>query len=102
MSEPIRPNFVRNSTAPVTPVSPEIQERRSQRAELGAVWKRTSKANMEYMTIRLKLTREKLQALLASPTNDRNEVEVDLVAFANQNQEDNPRRPSYRVYEELS
>ena len=104
MSEQVRPNFAKNSSSPsASPIPAEIQEQRSRRPESGAIWKRTSKTtNMEYMTLRLKFTREKLTALLNAPVTEDNLVALDLVAFPNQNQAENPKRPSYRIYEELS
>lgn len=76
-----------------------LAEKRKQRPEVGAAWKRQSKTNMEYLTIRLKLTREKLQELL---NNNTEEVSVDLVAFPNKSNNGNSRRPVFRIYEELT
>jgi len=110
-----RPNFAANGTTAVAAgvdgagVSEALKAKRSTRPEIGAMWKRNSKSTgTEYLSIRLKLTREKIQELLTKPTVESGVdgtelvVEVDLVAFPNSNAEGNPRRPSFRVYEELS
>lgn len=79
----------------------DISEQRKLRPEVGAIWKRTSKQNGgEYMTIRLRLTKERLEELLLI-AEEGQEVEYDLVSFPN-SREENDRRPSFRVYEDLS
>lgn len=77
----------------------ELAEKRKTRPEIGAAWKRNSKANTEYFTIRLKLNRVRIQEMLAEGTD---EVEVDLVAFPNKTNNGNDRRPVLRIYEELN
>lgn len=78
----------------------ELIEKRKGRPEAGAAWQRTSKAkDMEYMTVRLKFTKERLQELIAAHP-DGAEIAINLVAFPNKNQ-DNPKKPAFRLYEEL-
>ena len=68
------------------------------RPELGAIWTRTSKSNTEFMSIKVNLTKTKLQELLNNSTTE--EVQLNLVAFPNKQYEENSKRPNYRVYEE--
>ena len=74
---------------------------RQQRPEIGAIWERKSmKTGSTYLNIRLKLPKKKLEELLASAKDDE-PTNVNFVAFTNKNKEENPKRPSFRVYEEI-
>jgi len=79
------------------PEQVEIKSK-SDRPEMGAVWKKLSKNNTEYMNIRLKLSKEKLQELLKE---EGDVVSVNFVAFPNRTVTESPNRPNFRVYEEL-
>lgn len=69
------------------------------RPEIGVIWNRTSTSkNLQFMNIKVKLSKEKLTELLS--TND-NEVTLDLVAFPNREHNGNDRRPNYRIYESV-
>lgn len=73
------------------------------RPEVGAVWSRQAKtSNLNYMTIKLKITKEKLQELLNKSVNEKGEVDFNLVAFPNKTQHVSPGRPNFRIYEELN
>ena len=71
------------------------------RPEVGAVWRRQSRNNTEYMNIKLELTKEKLQNLL-QVIKEGETVQVNLVAFPNKTHNGNASRPNFRIYEELS
>lgn len=68
------------------------------RPEVGAVWKKISKNNTEYMNIRLKISKQKLESLLKE---DGDVVSVSFIAFPNDTIANNSNRPNFRVYEEL-
>jgi uncharacterized protein (DUF736 family) len=74
---------------------------KSFRPEVGAVWRRQSRNNTEYMNIKLELTKEKLQNLL-QVIKEGETVQVNLVAFPNKTHNGNASRPNFRIYEELS
>jgi uncharacterized protein (DUF736 family) len=74
-------------------------EDKSVRSEVGALWKRQSRSNMEYMSIKLELSKEKLQNLLSKEGET---IQVNLVAFPNKTHNGNMSRPNFRIYEELS
>ena len=87
-----RPTFGVNVTnTTVTGTSGE------KRPEVGAIWKKISRTNSEYMTIRLNLSRDLINKLVAT---EGTEVSVDLVAFPNRNQNGDDKRPAFRIYEE--
>lgn len=93
-----KPNFVANGVNTVP--GEELTEARSTRPELGAAWTRFSKnKNMEYMNVRLKMTKELLNKYLSSSKDE--EVYINLVAFPNKHKGDNPKRPAFRLFEEL-
>jgi len=97
-----RPTFGANVNGANTEEATKLAEQRKQRPEVGAIWKKSSTTtNMDYMTIRLRVTKEKLQELLSKPTNENGEVDLNLVAFPNKSQQGIDRRPSFRIYEEL-
>jgi uncharacterized protein (DUF736 family) len=78
----------------------KLTETRSQRKEVGASWAKVSRSGMNYYTTKLTFTKQELQELLDSSTGD--VVELRLVSFPNANQDNNPRRPSYRLYKEIN
>ena len=88
-----RPTFgVNTATVPTT------EGATNKRTESGAIWKRvSSRDNSEFLSIRLKLSKERLQALLAK-TGDT--VDVGFVAFNNPFKNEGPKRPDFRVYED--
>ena len=105
MSENSRPSFLANGVTNTSPVSTQdmtvLVETRRQRPETGAIWTRRSKTKeMEYMNIRMKFTKAKLQQLLSQVTEG-DVVEASFVAFPNANKEESDRRPSFRIYESL-
>jgi uncharacterized protein (DUF736 family) len=77
----------------------ETSEDKSFRSEVGAVWKRQSRNNTEYMNIKLELTKEKLQSLLQKEGET---IQVNFVAFPNKTHNGNMSRPNFRIYEELA
>jgi len=99
----VKPTFGQNNTdtTKVTP-SDDLTQRRKSRPEVGAIWKRTSKSDMEYMTIQL--NKKLIEDLLASGKtriDTYGNVLVDLVAFPNKKHSENSRQPAFRVYEEV-
>jgi uncharacterized protein (DUF736 family) len=83
----------------IAPATEEIKStEKSSRPEVGAVWKRQSKSNMEYMSIKLELTKEKLQNLLLKEGET---IQVNFIAFPNKTHNGNNSRPNFRIYEEL-
>ena len=92
-----KPNF---STTQNAQSQEDLSARRKQRIEYGCIWERTSKANMKYFTIKLKMTKTELQTLINSPEVD-GAVNVNLVAFPNKTYEENSNRPIFRIYKEL-
>jgi uncharacterized protein (DUF736 family) len=90
-----RPTFGVNSPE-VKPM--ENSEDKSFRPEVGAVWKRQSRNNTEYMSIKLELTKEKLQSLLLKEGET---IQVNFIAFPNKTHNGNTSRPNFRIYEEL-
>jgi len=86
----------------ITAVDPEVIKKRNARSETGAIWKSHSKKNgMEYMNIKMRFNKEQLEGLLEK-LGDKEEISTNFVAFPNKNLEDNPRRPLYKIYEEIS
>lgn len=76
----------------------ELIEERRQRPEIGAIWTRKAKtSNMEFLKLRIRLTKEQLSQLALS--SDEEQVTVELVAFPNTYKDSNDKRPSYRIYE---
>lgn len=98
-----KPTFgVPQATQTTTEVKTEVVDQRKTRPEVGQIWNKQSRTNnLNYMTIRLRVTKEKLQELLNKPVNEHGEVDLNLVAFPNKNQQGVDRRPSFRIYEEL-
>jgi len=93
-----RPTF--GVTTPVQEQRPtQSSEDKSYRPEMGAVWKRQSRNNMEYMSIKLSLTKDMLRDLLSK---EGDLIQVNLVAFPNKSQNGNMSRPSFRIYEETA
>lgn len=84
----------------LTPEMKDLINKRKDRPEVGAIWQRQAKTTgNEFLSLKLKLTKEKLQKLL---TNEDEVVEVSFVAFPNKFKEGNPKRPSFRIYDELN
>lgn len=95
-----KPTFGANTTT--TTPNTELADKRKQRPEVGQIWNKQSKTNnLNYMTIRLKVTKEKLKEMLNQEPNAFGEVSLNLVAFPNKNQEGLDKRPSFRIYEEI-
>lgn len=94
-----KPSFTANVKSPEELAA--VAEARKTRPEVGAAWKRQSKSkNLEFLSLRLKLSKARLQQLLSTSVGD--EVLLNLVAFPNKNEDGNPKRPVYRFYEELN
>lgn len=69
-----------------------------ERKEAGAIWERTSKANNRFLSIKLNMSKKALQELLAKSTTE--EVSLGFVAFQNKSQNGDPRRPTFRIFED--
>lgn len=79
------------------PKMSELIEERRQRPEIGAIWTRKAKtSSMEFLKLRIRLTKEQLSQLTSSPDE---QVTVEFVAFPNTYKDSNDKRPSYRIYE---
>ena len=90
----VKPTF----GAPQVETEVKPLEDKSFRPEVGAVWERQSRNNMDYLSIKLELTKEKLQTLLSKEGDI---VRVNLVAFPNKTHNGNLNRPNFRIYEEI-
>ena len=78
--------------------STEVKKETEKRQEFGAVWKRQSKSsNMNFLSLKIKLTKEKLQSLLAQAGES---VDIRLIAFPNDSKGTDDSRPDFRIYEE--
>lgn len=78
----------------------ELIEERRQRPEIGAIWTRKAKtSNMEFLKLRIRLTKDQLNQLASSSTSDEEQITVEFVAFPNTYKDSNDKRPSYRIYE---
>lgn len=76
----------------------ELIEERRQRPEVGAIWTRKAKtSSMEFLKLRIRLTKEQLQKMAESSEEDL--VTLEFVAFPNSYKESNDKRPAYRIYE---
>ena len=96
---PGKPSF----TQDLNPEMKELIEKRKVRPEIGAIWKRNAKtSNTEFLSLKLTLTKEKLQALLAVAEGTEGVAETNFVAFPNKFYEENTKRPFFRIYEELN
>lgn len=71
-----------------------------ERVQVGNIWEKVAKeSNNKYMTINLKLSKERLTSLLSSESTEI--VTLKLVAFTNKYKEqDGPTSPDYKVYED--
>lgn len=67
------------------------------RDEAGAIWSRTTKNNTEFLSIKLKFSKDFLKKLTEL---NQEEVSVNYVAFPNDYKKDNQTRPDFKVYEE--
>lgn len=84
-----RPTFGANS-------SPQTQP--NTRVEAGAVWKRQSKSdNSEFLSIKIKFTKERLKALLEKEGDS---VDIGYVGFSNSHKTADDKRPDFRLYED--
>jgi len=93
-----KPSF----TQEVDPKMQALIEKRRDRPEVGAIWTRKAKtSNIEFLSLKLTLTKERLQELLAT-VNGEGVIETSFVAFPNKFHEGNPKRPFFRIYEEQS
>lgn len=70
----------------------------SERKESGAIWERTSKANERFLSIKLNMSKKVLQELLAKSTTE--DVSIGFVAFTNKSQNGDPKRPTFRIFED--
>jgi len=81
----------------------DLQKKRAERPEVGAIWENTTKSQSKYMNIRFKLPKSELLKLIEDSTLDtEGKVTVSFIAFPNKNEEPNSKRPSFRIYQELS
>lgn len=89
-----KPSFgSRPSTAPET----SSTNTENKRSDIGAIWERTSKSNMKYMTLQLELDKEELLEKLKTSGD---KFTLNLVAFINKYKEGNAKRPDFKIYEE--
>lgn len=79
--------------------SASVDLARKQRPEIGAIWERSSKNGVNYLNIKLKLPRELLLDMLNNYVDEI--IPINLVAFINKNKDDNPKRPTFRIYQEI-
>lgn len=70
----------------------------NERKESGAIWERTSRANNKFLSIKLNMSKKALQELLAKSTTE--EVSIGFVAFPNKSQNGDPKRPTFRIFED--
>lgn len=78
----------------------EVIERRNQRPEIGAIWKKLSrKNNNEFLSVEVTLSEDKLKELLSKVVDGK--VKINLVGFTNKFQNGMNRRPAFRLYEEI-
>ena len=70
----------------------------NERKESGAIWERTSKANNRFLSIKLNMSKKVLQELLAKSTTE--DVSIGFVAFPNKSQNGDPKRPTFRIFED--
>lgn len=89
-----KPNFGSRDTGTEVPSNIKSENKRS---DVGAIWKRTSKNDLEYLTLQLELNKEEL---LEKLKNSDDKFVINLVAFANKYKEGNAKRPDYKLYEE--
>lgn len=80
-----------------TPTTETTTTEKTKRSEAGAVWNRVTKNNTEFLSIKLKFTKEFLKKLTEL---NQDEVAVNYVAFPNDYKKDNQTRPDFKVYEE--
>ena len=79
----------------------KLREQRQNRSEIGAMWKKKARTkDSEYMTIRLRLDREKLLQLLED-SNGSELIEYNMVSFPNNGSDENESRPAFRIFEDL-
>lgn len=69
-----------------------------ERKESGAIWERISKANNRFLSIKLNMSKKALQELLAKSTTE--DVSIGFVAFPNKHQNGDPKRPTFRIFED--
>lgn len=68
------------------------------RIEAGAVWKRQSnKDQSEFLSIKIKFTKERLRALLEKEGDT---VDIGYVGFSNSHKTADDKRPDFRLYED--
>ena len=78
-----------------------LKEQRQNRSEIGAMWKKKAKTkDSEYMTIRLRLDRDKLLKLLED-NKGCDLIEYNMVSFPNNGSDENESRPAFRIFEDL-
>lgn len=78
--------------------SPEVKQNSNERQETGAVWKRQAKSGqMEFLSLKIKLTKDKLKALLAQTGET---VDISFVAFPNPHKNEDSKRPDFRIFED--
>jgi len=77
-------------------------EVKSFRPEIGAIWEKISREKKNpFMSIRFRMTKEKLQELLTtSEPGDDGFVNISFVAFPNKGKVEGDKRPNHRIYEE--
>lgn len=80
----------------------ELTRKRSERPEIGAMWDKTSKkSGMQFYTLKVTLTKDKIEELVSQITRGGEVATLEMVAFPCSKKEDNSRRPAYRIFEEL-
>ena len=90
----IKPTFGVTSVQTTDASNKPVEERK----EIGAIWSRTSKANTQFLNIKLNIPKKVLQEILAKSTAE--EVSIGFVAFPNKSQNGDVRRPSFRIFED--
>lgn len=90
----IKPTFGQTTVTTTEASNVPVNERK----ESGAIWERTSKANNRFLSIKLNMSKKALQELLAKSTTE--EVSIGFVAFPNKSQNGDPKRPTFRIFED--
>lgn len=90
----IKPTFGQTTVITTEASNVPVNERK----ESGAIWERTSKANNRFLSIKLNMSKKALQEILAKSTTE--EVSIGFVAFPNKSQNGDPKRPTFRIFED--
>jgi len=91
----IKPTFGQTSVTTTAASNVPVNERK----EAGAIWEHTYKASNKFLSIKLNMSKKSLQELLAKSTTDE-DISIGFVAFPNKSQNGDPKRPTFRIFED--